>query len=136
MNAFYKEIDETGNLTFDNLFTKKDEVYSGSESTIFHLVKLLALRKVLNHPYPIIVDSFRAEDLSTTKETKVINLCQNIGNQMIFTTTLKAEELGKYDNMEGIHHVDYTLHEPCKLLSASYNSSFNSLLAGLSINLI
>ncbi|MEA5012169.1 MAG: hypothetical protein VB100_10685 [Angelakisella sp.] len=135
MNTFYKMIDETGNLTFDNLFTKKDEVYSGSESTIFHLVKLMALKKVLNHPYPIIVDSFRAEDLSTAKEAKVINLCQSIGNQMIFTTTLKSEEFGKYDNMDGIHHVDYTSHEPCKLLSASYNSNFSSLLAELSINL-
>ena len=37
MNAVYKKIDPNGNLHFDDLFTKKDQVYSGSEATIFHL---------------------------------------------------------------------------------------------------
>ncbi|MDD3400360.1 MAG: hypothetical protein PHT58_01835 [Eubacteriales bacterium] len=136
MNQYYKEIDENGNLVFDALFTKKDEVYSGSESTIFHLVKLLSLRKVLNHSYTIVVDSFRAEDLSTAKEAKVIDLCKGVTNQMILTTTLKAEELGKYDDIVEAHHIDYTSHEPYKLLGTADNSDFVGLLSQLSINLM
>lgn len=135
MNQLYMEIDTTGNLNFDALFTKKDEVYSGSEATIFHLVKIMALQEVLNHPYPIIVDSFRAEDLSTIKEEVVLSIFQSMHNQIILTTTLKAEEVGKYDNIDGIHHIDYAIHKPCKLLGPSDNSDFIKLLAGISINL-
>lgn len=91
---------------------------------------------MLNHPYTIIVDSFRAEDLSTSKEAKVIDLCKGINNQMILTTTLKAEGLGKYDDISGAHHVDYTSHEPCKLLDTADNSDFVDLFSQLSINLM
>ena len=71
MNELYHQIDPDGNLTYTSLFTQRNEVYSGSEATVFHLVKLFALQQVLRHNCPIIVDSFRAEDLSTGKE----NLC-------------------------------------------------------------
>lgn len=124
MNSIYKEIDPTGNLVFDNLFTTKDIVYSGSEATIFHLVKLFALAKILKHNYPIIVDSFRAEDLSTYKENTVIKLFSQLGLQVIFTTTLKAEEYGKYNNRDDINHIDFTSHTPSKMLNASYVSEF------------
>lgn len=46
MNDTYQVIDPTGNLYFDGLFTKRDETYSGSEATVFHLVKLYAICKV------------------------------------------------------------------------------------------
>lgn len=133
MNSTYKQIDPTGNLYFDDLFTKKDEVYSGSEATIFHLVKLYALAKVLNHNYPIIVDSFRAEDLSTVKETIVIELFKQLPNQIIFTTTLKTQELGKYDNFDDIYHIDYKEHLPSKMLTEQYVEEFKALLTNLSI---
>mgnify|MGYP004696789071 FL=1 len=135
MNAVYEAIDPNGNLHFDNLFTKKDEVYSGSEATIFHLSRLYALSKVLNHNYPIVVDSFRAEDLSTAKENKVLDLYKELPNQVIFTTTLKLEELGKYDVRTDIHHIDYKEHAPSKMLSAVYVDEFCDLLNSLSINL-
>ncbi len=135
MNSVYEAIDPNGNLHFDDLFTKKDEVYSGSEATIFHLSRLYALSKVLNHTYPIIVDSFRAEDLSTTKENIVIDLYKELPNQIIFTTTLKLEELGKYDNRTDIHHIDYKNHAPSKMLSEAYVDEFCGLLSSLSINL-
>ena len=44
------------------IFLQKTEIFSGSEATEFHLSKMYVLAKVLQHPYPIIVDSFRAED--------------------------------------------------------------------------
>ena len=135
MNAVYKAIDPNGNLYFDDLFTKKDEVYSGSEATIFHLSRLYALSKVLNHNYPIVVDSFRAEDLSTSKENVVLDLFKELSNQVIFTTTLKLEELGKYDTRTDIHHIDYKEHVPSKMLSKNYVDEFCALLNSLSINL-
>lgn len=135
MNAVYEAIDPNGNLHFDDLFTKKDEVYSGSEATIFHLTRLYALSKVLNHNYPIVVDSFRAEDLSTTKENIVLDLYKELSNQVIFTTTLKLEELGKYDTRTDIHHIDYKEHAPSKMLSEVYVDEFCELLSSLSINL-
>lgn len=135
MNAVYEAIDPNGNLHFDDLFTKKDEVYSGSEATIFHLSRLYALSKVLNHNYPIVVDSFRAEDLSTSKENIVLNLYKELSNQVIFTTTLKLEELGKYDTRTDIHHIDYKEHAPSKMLSEVYVDEFCELLSSLSINL-
>lgn len=135
MNAVYETIDPNGNLHFDGLFTKKDEVYSGSEATIFHLSRLYALSKVLNHNYPIVVDSFRAEDLSTSKENIVLDLYKELSNQVIFTTTLKLEELGKYDTRIDIHHIDYKEHAPSKMLSEVYVDEFCELLSSLSINL-
>ena len=104
-------------------------------ATIFHLARLYALCKVLKHDYPIIVDSFRAEDLSTVKENIVIDLYKELSNQIIFTTTLKAEELGKYDLRVDIHHIDYKDHAPSKMLSTEYVGEFCTLLKSLSINL-
>ena len=135
MNSTYRLIDPKGNLYFESLFTKKDETYSGSESTIFHLVKLYALRKVLNHNYPIVVDSFRAEDLSTSKEAVVIDLFSKIPNQVIFTTTLKAEEMGKYDQNTIINHIDYKNHAASKMLTSEYISEFQNIMSIFSITL-
>lgn len=134
MNDTYQVIDPTGNLYFDGLFTKRDETYSGSEATVFHLVKLYAIYKVLGHTYPIVVDSFRAEDLSTPKEAIVIDFYSSIPNQVIFTTTLKTEELGKYDKMQNIHHIDYKDHIASKMLTSDYLSEFKQIMSSLSIN--
>ena len=134
MKELYEEIDPSGNLTFDDLFTKKGEIYSGSEATVFHLIKLYAIQKVLGHDYPIIVDSFRAEDLSTRKENIVIDIYKRISNQTIFTTTLKDEELGKYNKRRDINHIDYIDHQPSKMLTDSYVNEFQKLIKNLSAN--
>lgn len=135
MNDAYKSIDPNGNLQFDELFTKRDEVYSGSEATMFHLSRLYGLSKVLNHSCPIVVDSFRAEDLSTTKENVVLDLFKSLPNQVIFTTTLKSEEMGKYDGRDDVHHINYKDHAPSKMLSATYTEEFDGLLRQLSISM-
>lgn len=135
MDKYYKTIDPKGNLTFDSLFTKQNEVYSGSESTIFHFVKLLALRNALEHPFPIIIDSFRAEDLSTEKESRALDLLKSFDNQFILTTTLKKEEMGKYDHNKEINHIDYSINQPSKLLNSKSNNDFKLLLLNLSIKL-
>lgn len=87
MNFIYKKIDPNGTLIFDDIFTKRNEVFSGSEATEFHLSKMYALAKILPHQYPIVIDSFRAEDLSTDREEIVLNLFNQLTNQVIFTTT-------------------------------------------------
>lgn len=87
MNENYKLVDPLGNLEFDSIFTKKTEVYSGSEQTIYHLVKVYSLAKILNHGYPIVVDSFRAEDLSTEKEKVILDLFHKLGTQVISKTS-------------------------------------------------
>lgn len=133
MNILYKQIDQNGNLRITSLFTTKDEVYSGSEATIFHIVKLLALQYVLAHNYPIIIDSFRAEDLSTAKESIVLGLMNNMNNQFICTTTLKKEEMGKYDNNTTINHIDYKDNQPSKILSKNYVEDFQKLLKPFAI---
>ena len=61
-------------------------------------------KDILKHEFPIVVDSFRAEDLSTGKENAVLDIAKKYKDQIIFTTTLKSEEIGKYDMMEGINH--------------------------------
>lgn len=135
MNLAYKEIDPIGTLTFDNIFTKKSEIFSGSEATEFHLVKMYGLAKVLEHSYPIIIDSFRAEDLSTDREQVVIDLFTKLPNQVIFTTTLKREEIGKYNDFKNINHIDYSDHHSSKLLSEKYSTEFANLASLLMIDL-
>ena len=118
---------------YTSLFTQRNEVYSGSEATVFHLVKLFALQQVLRHNCPIIVDSFRAEDLSTGKEKTVLEISKSINNQVILITTLKHEELGKYDSIEGVNHINYISHIPSKILDGRYVADFLGLLSALSI---
>lgn len=135
MNAVRETVDPSSNLHFDALFTKRDEVYSGSEATIFHLARLFAFGKVLRHSFPIVVDSFRAEDLSTAKENIIIDIYKGLPNQVIFTTTLKDEEYGKYDVRTDLHHIDYRNHKPSKMLSTDYLDEFLDILSGMSIRL-
>lgn len=135
MNNAYKRIDPTGKLHFDNIFTTRSEVFSGSEATEFQLVKLYAFGKVLKHPFPIIVDSFRAEDLSTDREQRVIDLFNELNNQVIFTTTLKKEEIGKYNKREDINHIDYSYHFPNKILTSNALDDFLKLTKSLLLDI-
>ncbi|MQR93634.1 hypothetical protein [Fictibacillus phosphorivorans] len=133
MNFIYKQIDPLGNLVFNSLFTKRNQVFSGSEATEFHLVKLISLAKVFKYNLPLVVDSFRAEDLSTEKEEVVLKLFSELGLQIIFTTTLKTEELGKYKNQPFINNIDYSSHKPSKILNPSYLPEFKQLISKLAI---
>ena len=128
-------IDPQSNLSVDSLFTKRHETYSGSEATIFHVARLLAIQNVLNHNYPIVIDSFRAEDLSTEKEACVLSLFNKIDNQIIVTTTLKTEELGKYDHVDQLNHIDYSSNTPSKILSLEHVNTLRDVLAELSIRI-
>lgn len=118
---------------YDSVFTKRGVVMSGSEETVFYISKLLAIEKNVHHNCPIIMDSVRAEDLSTEKENRVLNLFIELNKQCILTTTLKAEEKDKYKDFSKIHIIDYTNHVTNKLLSEQCNDEFNSLLKNMNI---
>lgn len=130
MNETYKDIEPNGTLLFTSLFTKKNETYSGSEQTLFYLIKTYVFQKITGHKMPIVVDSFRFEDLSTEKEKAFLDLFNGLGNQIIFSTTLKDEEIGKYDKDEFdfVNHINYSNHISYNLLQTSFVDYFNTLL--------
>lgn len=120
MNEFYKYVDLASTSEYVDIFTPKDKIYSGSEATEFHLARMYAFVKTIQHKYPIIVDSFRAEDLSSDREKRALEMFEQVPNQIIFTTTLKNEENNKYVSSEGIHNIDFSPHTTNKMLSSSF----------------
>lgn len=95
---------------------------------MFYLVKLYALAVILEHNFPIIIDSFRAEDLSSAKEIVALEWFSKLKNQLIFTTTIKTEEIGKYDKYREINVIDYTNHTPNKMLQENYVNNISKIL--------
>lgn len=133
MNQVRETIDPEGTTQYTDLFTKRGTVASGSEETVFYASKLIAISMKTKHKCPIVMDSFRAEDLSSEKEKRVIELLQNLSKQCILTTTLKEEEKGKYDAGVGITGIDYTEHRSNKLLTPDYVPDLEQLLGGLHV---
>lgn len=132
MKEFYETIDPNGNLEFTDIFSKRDSTFSGSEGQEFYFCKVLALKKVLNHEFPIMVDSFRDGELSTVKEQKMLDIYSSKKSQIILTSTLKDEEyeVDKYGNNKSINAIDYSSHDDCKILSKDYSEEFSNLLSG------
>lgn len=133
MKEFYHEVEPEGNLDFDDIFSKKDRVFSGSEEAEFYLSKLYAMLKVFKHPFPIVIDSFREGELSSIKEETTINMFRRFPNQKIFTATLKEYELGRYAKMKGINAVSYTFHTPSQILLKRRADEFKEKLAQFNI---
>ena len=69
-----------------------------------------------------------------TRKT-VIEKYKELDNQIIFTTTLKDEEMGKYDNRPEINHIDYKGHAPSKMLSPEYCEQFKQLVADFAFDI-
>lgn len=132
MNDLYKSIDPAGNLVFEDIFTKKGATFSGSEGQEFYFCKVIALKKLLKHNFPIMIDSFRDGELSTGKEAKMLEIYKNIDGQIILTSTLKDEEYSneKYSKVDGANAVDYSSHKDCKILSKQHLKEFLDLMSG------
>ena len=135
MNSIKKRIDPESDNEYTGMFTKRGSVISGSEETVFYVSRLLAIVEIISHKCPIIMDSFRAEDLSTEKEMRVLQELLNLQNQCILTTTLKKEEKGNYNAMSNINILDYTNHITNKILSREHLDAFKDLLKELHISL-
>ena len=89
MRVYYEKIDSQGTLIFEDLFTKSGITYSGSEGQEYYFCKLLALNNVLQHNFPIIIDSFREGELSSKKEDLMIQEFLKLNKQIIFKKDLK-----------------------------------------------
>ena len=131
MVSIYNSIDPNGNLEFEDIFTKKDATFSGSEGQEFYFCKVIALSRILNHEFPLIVDSFRDGELSSTKEDYMLDIYSDLRKQVILTSTLKNEEykIDKYKSNNKINSIDYSLHTDCKILANEFKIEFGLLIA-------
>lgn len=130
MKRFYEIIDSLGLLKFEDLFTKATETYSGSEGQEYYFCKIMALNNILSHDFPLIIDSFREGELSTSKEMIMLNEFIKLNKQVILTSTLKKEEYSsdKYYNITGLNVIDYSTIGDSKILQESYVENFQKLL--------
>ena len=137
ITRLYKIIDPQGTMSINNLFTKSNETFSGSEEQEFYFCKIVALNNILKHCYPIIIDSFREGELSTTKEEKMLDEFTKLNKQVILTSTLKREEYSsdKYKVFEKINSLDYSQFQDSKLLQTSYVENFKEILNNFPIKL-
>ena len=58
---------------------------------------------------------------------KKLDWYYNLKNQLIFTTTLKKQEKGKYDDDKRITLIDYTNHMPSKVLQKEWVKDISEL---------
>jgi hypothetical protein len=131
MSSLYKSIDPNGNLEFEDIFTKRDSTFSGSEGQEFYFCKLIALSNLLNHSFPIVVDSFRDGELSTNKEDSMLKIYSVLDRQVILTSTLKDEEYNsdKYEKRGNVNSIDYSKHQDCKILNGDKKEDFIELIS-------
>lgn len=114
---------------YESLFSTKANVFSGSDSTIYFAARTYAIASEINHGMPIMIDSFRADDLSSDREDRLLDLFGKLTNQIVLTTTIKREEsavpdASKYEMDPRVHPIDYSSHELNKIMSAAYNERF------------
>ena len=137
MNSVRRGLGTDSNVPdYTDLFTSERGPYSGSEATEFLMARIYALEKHLHHQLPSLVDSFRAEELSTGREENLLPYFAGLDNQVILTATLKAQEAGKYHAKDGINDIDLTGYRPNKLLSATYCDAFEAIVDEFGIKLI
>ena len=123
MNSLCKEVDPQGTTLFDDIFTKKDETYSGSEEQEYYYSRTLALNDYFGHSYPLLIDCYRSGEISSQKEDIMIKNFIERNKQVIITSTLKQEEYSakKYDQYKSDAVViDYSTNMSSKLLQPEY----------------
>ncbi|WP_351088832.1 hypothetical protein [Shewanella sp. S1-49-MNA-CIBAN-0167] len=129
MNRYRDGIDPNARLHFNDLFSKANNVYSGSDEQEYYYCRVMAINKILEHNFPIIIDSFRDGELSSYKEERMLGEYINLEKQVILTSTLKKEEYnnGKYSDQR-INSIDYSRHPNGKLLSTDHNEKFKKCI--------
>lgn len=123
MNKLYREVDPQGRTFFDDIFTKRDETYSGSEEQEYYYSRILAINDYFNHSYPLLIDCYRSGEISSQKEDIMIKNFISRDKQVIITSTLKKEEYtaNKYDQYkDNANVIDYSNNESSKLLQSQY----------------
>lgn len=120
---------------YDDLFTTNNKPYTGSEATEFYLARVYSLAKHVKHQLPIVIDSFRAEELSTRREDLALPLYEELQNQVILSATLKGQEVGKYDERTDVHSIDFSGYTVNHLLSENYVRQFMRKLESFNVKL-
>ena len=95
--------------------------------------RLYALSKSIHLNHPLIIDDFRGGELSTLKEDLILDEFKQLNNQVIMTCTLKHEEQGKYDDMDGIFNISFDHVEKFHLLNAADVEKADLILKELNI---
>ncbi len=120
----------TDDPPYEQLFGTTANVFSGSDRTVYFASRCYALALAVEHGMPILIDSFRADDLSTSRENRLLELLGRLDNQMILTTTIKEQEGGqKYEEDSRVHAINYSTHEERKMLKPDYNEDFEKKVA-------
>lgn len=136
MNKLYKEVDPQGRTFFDDIFTKKDETYSGSEEQEYYYSRVLAINDYFEHSYPLLIDCYRSGEISSQKEEIMIKNFISRKKQVIITSTLKAEEYNaqKYDQYkDNANVIDYSNNESSKLLQPQYVGQLGAIVESFGV---
>lgn len=136
MNKLYREVDPQGRTFFDDIFTKRDETYSGSEEQEYYYSRVLAINDYFNHSYPLLIDCYRSGEISSQKEDIMIKNFISRKKQVIITSTLKKEEYTahKYDQYKGNANViDYSDNESSKLLQPQYVAQLEAIVESFGV---
>ncbi|HIF9250094.1 hypothetical protein ACPV3P_07475 [Photobacterium damselae] len=137
MTKFHEIIDPYGKLRFEDIFSKRDTIYSGSDGQEYYFCRVMAIQNKLNHPFPIVIDSFRDGELSTRKEEEMLKLYFDLQKQVILTSTLKSQEYNNADkyNQSFINSLDYSIYDMHKLLGENDLDEFKKILVSFKLNI-
>ncbi|TDW25087.1 hypothetical protein EDD63_10628 [Breznakia blatticola] len=137
MNKLQAKIELDTSTIYKDIFSTASKILSGSTENEYYFCRTVALSNVLKHDLPIIVDSFRDGELSTSKEKKMIDIYISLNKQVILSATLKDEEYAnaqkKYLMNDNLNVIDYESVVKYNLLNESYVSEFKKLLLPLNI---
>ena len=136
MNKLYREVDPQGRTFFDDIFTKRDETYSGSEEQEYYYSRVLAINDYFNHSYPLLIDCYRSGEISSQKEDIMIKNFISRKKQVIITSTLKKEEYtaNKYDQYkDNANVIDYSNNESSKLLQSQYVARLGTIVESFGV---
>ncbi len=81
------------------------------------------------------MDFFRGGEISSNRESLMIDCYKKLNKQVIVTATLKDEEYSscKYSDYKDITAIDYSENTSNKILSSNYNELFKSILEKFNI---
>ncbi len=135
MNKFGKEVDQSRAEDYSDIFAIKGQTYSGSEQQIYYFCKVMALQEYFRHDYPIVIDAFREGEISSGKESLMLDIFSRINNQVLVSATLKEEEYSteKYVTTDKINIIDYSKHIDNKILSEKMPEEFRGILLSFGI---
>ena len=79
------------------------------------------------------MDYFRDGELSSEKEEVVLSTFGKFKKQIIFTATLKVEEMGKYKGRKKIKAIDYSSNIDSHILSSKFTKRFKTIMRSIMI---